>query len=144
MRDKVDTLGAAYTHKGLLGGKLDLSGSAAFSRARTTNDPAGGNYVNNPLAVAGAPAGTTAAYFIAAQALPVVTTNTVDLKLAGSYALTKASAVRVGYRYQHMTSNDWSYEGLQFGGLTGVLPTNELSPNFTVHTITLSYLYTFR
>jgi MtrB/PioB family decaheme-associated outer membrane protein len=144
MRDKVDTLGAAYTHKGLLGGKLDLSGSAAFSRARTTNDPAGGNYVNNPLAVAGAPAGTTAAYFIAAQALPVVTTNTVDLKLAGSYALTKASTVRVGYRYQHMTSNDWSYEGLQFGGLTGVLPTNELSPNFTVHTITLSYLYTFR
>jgi MtrB/PioB family decaheme-associated outer membrane protein len=144
MRDKVDTLGAAFSKKGLVGGKLDLTGSVAVSRARTTNDVSGGNYANNPLAVTGAPAGTVAAYYIAASALPVVTTNTIDLKLAGKYAVSKDSAVRVGYRYQHMTSTDWSYDGLQYGGLAGVLPTNEQAPSYRVHTITLTYLYAFR
>ena len=144
MRDKVDTFGAAFTKKGLVGGKLDLTGSVAVSRARTTNDLSGGNYANNPLAVTGAPAGTVAAYFIAASALPEVTTNTVDLKLAGRYTLSPSSAVRVGYRYQHMTSTDWAYDGLQYGGLAGVLPTNEFAPSYTVHTISVSYLYTFR
>jgi hypothetical protein len=144
MRDKVDTLGAAFTKKGLVGGKLDVSGSLAVSRARSTNDVSGGNYVNNPLAVTGAPAGTVAAYYIAASALPVVTTNTIDLKMAGKFALSKDSAVRLGYRYQHLSSNDWSYDGLQYGGLAGVLPTSELAPSYTVHTITLTYLFTFR
>jgi hypothetical protein len=144
MRDKVDTLGAAFTKKGLLGGKLDLNGSVAVSLARTTNDVSGGNYANNPLAVAGAPAGTVAAFYVPATALPVVTTNTVDLKLAGKYALNKDSAVRVGYRFQHMSSTDWAYDGLQFGGLSGVLPTNQVAPSYNVHTIMVSYLYMFR
>jgi hypothetical protein len=151
MRDKVDTLGAAFSKKGLIGGKLDLNGSLAYSRARSTNEVSGGSYVNNPLLVAvpAAPApnpnvGAIAAYYVAATALPVVTTNTIDLNLSGKYVLTKDSAVRVGYRYQHMTSSDWAYDGMQYGGLAGVLPSNELSPTYTVHTITLTYLYTFR
>lgn len=143
MRDKVDTFGAGYTHKGLVGGKLDLSGSIAVSRAHSTNDVAGGNYANNPLAVTGAPAGTVAAYYIAAQSLPVVVTNTIDLKLAGRYALSKQAALRVGYRYQHMSSSDWSFDGLGVGGLAGVLPTNEVAPSYSVHTVTVAYLYSF-
>lgn len=144
MQDRVDTFGAAYTRKGMLGGKLEISSSLAASRARSTNDPSGGNYVNNPLAVAGAPAGTTAAYFVAASSLPVVVTRTLDLSLAGRYALSKVSSVRVGYRYQHMTSSDWAYDGLQYGGLAGVLPTNELAPNYTVHTVNVAYTHSFR
>ena len=76
--------------------------------------------------------------------LPVVTTDTVEFKVAGRYALSKDSAVRIGYRYQHMTSTDWSLDGLQIGGLAGVLPTNEAAPNYTVHTVTVSYQYSFR
>ncbi len=143
MIDKVDTFGLAATQKGLIGGKLDLAGSVAVSLGRTTNSVSGGNYVNNPLAVTGAPSGTVAAFYVPATALPVVTTNTTDLKLAAKYSLSKASAVRLGYRYQHMTSSDWSYAGLQAGGLSGVLPTNEKAPNYSVHTVVLSYLYTF-
>ena len=151
MRDKVDTFGAAFAKKGLLGGKLDVNGSLSLSRARSTNDVTGGNYANNPLllAVPAAPAvnpnlNSTAAYYISATPLPVVTTDTVEVKIAGRYALTKDSAVRVGYRYQHMTSTDWSLDGLQIGGLAGVLPTNETAPNYTVHTVSVSYQYSFR
>jgi len=144
MRDKVDTVGAAYTHKGLVSGKLDLNAGLSYSRARSTNDVAGGNYANNPLAVAGAPAGTVAAYYIAAQALPVVTTTTWDLNLSGKYALDKNAALRLGYRYQYMKSNDWSYDGMQPGGLSGVLPSYEQAPNFKVQTLSVAYLYSFR
>jgi hypothetical protein len=42
-----------------------------------------------------------------------------------------------------MSSSDWSYDGLQFGGLSGVLPTNELAPKYSVHTFVVSYIYTF-
>lgn len=144
MRDKVDTLGAAFTQRDLMGGKVDITAGLSFSRARSASDVTGGNYVNNPLAVAGAPAGTIAAFYIPATSLPVVTTNTTELKLSTKYALNKESAVRVGYIYQYMKSSDWMYEGMQFGGLAGVLPTNEQAPNYTVHTIVVTYLYTFR
>jgi len=143
MRDAVNTFGASWLKKNLLQGKLDLSASVAVSLARSTNDVGGGNYVNNPLAVAGSTASTVAAYYISASATPVVKTNTVDFRLGGKYALSNASAVRLGYRYQHMSSSDWSYDGLQYGGLSGVLPTGEVAPNYTVHSFTLSYIYTF-
>ena len=144
VRDKVDTFGLAYTHKGLAGGKLDLNASASLSQARTTQDISGGSYANNPLAVAGAPAGTIAAYFISATPLPLVKTDTVEAKVVGTYNLDKLTALRVGYRYQNMRSTDWGYDGMQFGGLAGVLPTNELAPSYTVHTVTLAYVLSFR
>jgi hypothetical protein len=144
IRDKVDTLGATLQHKGLLGGRLEVDGSAAVSLARSTNDMRGGNYVNNPLAVNGAPAGTPAAYYVPATPLPVVRTRTVDLHLNGRYAVSRASTVHVGYRFQRMFSSDWSYEGLQYGGLNTVLPTNERAPVYTVHTVLVSYVYTFQ
>jgi MtrB/PioB family decaheme-associated outer membrane protein len=143
MHDSVNTFGASYLQKNLLGGKLDVSAGVAVSLATSTNNLAGGNYVNNPLAVTGAPSGTVAAYYVPAAPLPVVKTNTVDFKLSGKYALSSAAAVRLGYRYQHMTSSDWSYDGLQYGGLSGVLPTGELAPSYGVHTFVVSYVYNF-
>jgi hypothetical protein len=147
MRDKVDTLGLSLKKKGLMAGKLELVGDVVFTRARTDNNVSGGNYANNPAAVANAAgaAGSTAAYYLAATALPTVTTNTTELKLSGQYTIDKSAAVRVGYTYQHMKAVDWAYDGMQVGGgLTGVLPTNEQAPNYTVHVVGVSYLYTFR
>ncbi|WP_395700027.1 MtrB/PioB family decaheme-associated outer membrane protein [Aquabacterium sp.] len=144
MRDRVDTLGASFTQRGLMGDRLELNGSLSFSRARSSNDVAGGNYANNPLAVTGAAAGTVAAYYIAAAPLPLVKTQTTELQFGARFAIDKQQALRVGYRYQHMRSSDWAYDGLQFGGLSGVLPTNETAPSYTVHTVGLSWLYSFR
>jgi len=143
MQDRVDTFGATLRDTHLAGGRLEIDATLAVSLARSTNDMHGGNYANNPLAVAGAPAGTPAAYYVPATPLPLVKADTVDLHLNGKYALSKASAVRVGYRFQHMVSSDWSYQGLQPGGINTVLPTREQAPRYTVHTIAVSYVYSF-
>jgi MtrB/PioB family decaheme-associated outer membrane protein len=143
-RDKVSTLGLTATRKNLLGGQLDLSGALSVSSARTSNDASGGNYANNPLAVAGAAAGTTAAFYIAATPLPDITTKTIELRAGARWKFDDSKSMRVGYMYQHMTSTDWAYDGLQPGGLAGVLPTFEQAPTFTVHTVTLTYIYSFR
>jgi hypothetical protein len=143
-RDRVTTLGLAATKKSLMGGKLDLNGGLSLSDARTSNNTNGGNYANNPLAVAGAAAGTTAAFYIAATPLPDITTKTVELRAGARWRFDESRSLRVGYLYQHMRSTDWGYDGLQAGGLAGVLPTFEQAPSYTVHTVSLAYLYSFR
>lgn len=142
--DKVDTIGLAFLKKGLMADKLNLAGDLSFSRAKSDIGGTGGNYVNNPLAVTGAPAGTIAAYYISAQDLPSVTTNSIDFRLNGQYTIDKQKSVRAGYAYQYMKSVDWAYDGMQIGGLAGSLPTNEQAPNYRVHTIAVSYIYTFQ
>jgi MtrB/PioB family decaheme-associated outer membrane protein len=144
MRDTLDTVGLSFQQKGLLKERLELGGDLTFSRARTDNYAYGGNYVNNPLAVAGAPAGTIAAFYVPASNLPTVSTNTVQLRLNGSYHIDKASSVRLGYGYARMKSNDYAYDGMQPGGLTAVLPSYESAPSYVVHLIAASYNYTFQ
>ena len=143
MTDKVDTLGFNFKKKGLLHGKLVLDGDLIFTRANSDNNVTGGNYANNPAAVNNG-VGGIAAYYIPATALPTVTTNTVQLKLKGKYDFDKTRAVRVAYSYSHMKAVDWAYDGMSAtGGLTGVLPSNEQAPNYTVHAIGASYVYSF-
>jgi MtrB/PioB family decaheme-associated outer membrane protein len=143
-RDRVTTLGLAATKKSLAGGKLDINSGFSFSDARTSNATNGGNYANNPLAVAGAPAGTVAAFYIAATKLPDITTKTVELRAGARWRFDENRSLRVGYLYQHLRSTDWAYDGLQAGGLAGVLPTFEQAPSYTVHTVSVAYLYSFR
>jgi MtrB/PioB family decaheme-associated outer membrane protein len=147
-RDKVDTVGLTFKKKGMLSGKLDLTGDLTYSRARTDYNVGGGSYVNNPLALA-APAPALAAsvasvFYIAASAFPTVTTNTVELHLNGKYTIDKARSVRMGYTYQHMKAVDYAYDSMQYGTLTGVLPTSETAPDYTVHTVAVAYIYSFK
>jgi hypothetical protein len=144
LHDQVTTLGLSATRRDLVGGKLELSGGLSFSSARTASDIAGGNYVNNPLAVAGAAPGTVAAYFVSAQPLPDVTTRTVEARIGARWKLDEARSLRLGYRWQHLTSTDWAYDGLQPGGLAGVLPSYQQAPSYSVHTLSVAYLLSFR
>jgi hypothetical protein len=143
-RDRIDTLGITVKQKGLLAGKLDIAADLSYSRAQTDINVNGGSYVNNPLAVAGAPAGTTAAFYIPAGALPTISSKTTMFRINGQYALNKNSAVRAMYMYQRMTSNDYVYEGMQLGSGSNYLPTLEQAPNYTVHVVGLTYIYYFR
>jgi hypothetical protein len=144
MRDKIDTFGLAVKEKRLFGSKLDLSGDLTFSQAKSDQGFTGGNYVNNPLAVAGAPVGTIAAYYIAATPMPTVKTDTISVNVNGRYPLSKASSVRAGFQYGHSKAVDWQYQGMQYGGLAGVLPSLEQAPSYTVHVIAVGYTYTFQ
>jgi hypothetical protein len=145
MRDKVDTFGAAFKYRNLMGGRLDLAGELLYTHARTDIGVAGGSYVNNPFALASpAPAlaaGVPAVFFIPAANMPTATNKTIEVHLGGQYAIDKASAVRVLYWYQHLKSNDYIYDGMQFGTLTNVMPTNEQPFNYNVHVVGITYVY---
>ena len=145
MRDKVDTFGVGFTWKNLMAGKLDVLGDLVYTDARTNINVAGGSYANNPFALAApAPAlapGVPAILFIPAANLPTATTKTIDVRLSAQYAIDRSSAIRLLYWYAHLNSNDYVYDGMQFGTLTNVIPTNEQPFHYNVHVIGLSYLY---
>jgi len=143
MRDKTDVMGVSIDKKGLLSGKLNLGFDITVTRSRSTNAVTGGNYANNPLAVAGAPVGTIAAFYIPATALPVVIAQTNEARLKASYALSDASRLNFAWIYADLRSQDWSYDGMQFGGLAGVLPSLEQAPTYNVQVIALSYSHRF-
>jgi hypothetical protein len=142
MRDLIHTVGFSLMKKTE---KLALSADAISARAHSTNGVTGGSWANNPLALPGAPAGTIAAYFIPATPLPIVTTNTLDLRLNGTYAVHAHQSLRVVYDYMRMRSADWMYDGMQIGSgtLSGVLPSLETPFNYGVHVIGVSYLIAF-
>jgi MtrB/PioB family decaheme-associated outer membrane protein len=142
-RDKVDTLGLTLTKKNLMSGKLVVAGNLIFTRARSDNNPTGGTYTNNPFAVAGAPAGTVAAFYIPATPLPTVTTYTTELRLNGRYAIDKTSSVRLFYSLARMKSADYSYNSMTDGAIAGQFPTFETAPNFTVYVAGVSYIRSF-
>ena len=144
MREKVDTFGLAFKQLGLMGGRLDLGLDLLYTKSRTNVGVAGGTYANNPAAVAGKPAVNPAVFFIPAFGLPEVTTKTDEVHLNAIYAINKASSVRLFYWYQRLTTNDFAYQGMQYGTITSVIPTSEKSPSYNVNVYGLSYIYRFR
>ncbi len=141
MVDSVNTAGIGFKYNGLMAGRLDLLGDLLWSDARTTNNMTGGTYANSPFAVSGKPAVVPAAFFIPAANLPVVKSNLFEFRIAGQYALDKASALRLFYWYQHLSTTDYAYDGMQYGTITSVMPTNQTSPSYNVSVIGLSYIY---
>lgn len=144
MRDKVDTFGITMKRKALMSGKLDLSGDLVFSHARTDIGVTGGSYVNNPLAVVGAAAGTSAQLYITATPQPTISSDSLTLRMAAKYVLSANSSLRMVYTFSRLRSADYAYGGMQFGTLTAVMPTAEQPFDYTVNVIALSYLYAFR
>ncbi len=141
MRDKVDTFGIGVRHRGLLGGRLDVMGDLVYTYAKTDIGVMGGSYANNPFAVAGLPAVVPAALFIPAADMPTVSSKTFEIRLAGQYAIDRSSSVRLQYWFQRLRSTDYVYDGMQYGTVSAVIPTNEQAFNYNVHVVGLSYLY---
>lgn len=139
MNDDVDTVGFGIKHKGFLNGKLNLNGDFLYSFARTLIGVDGGQYVQTPASVTGRPY-----YYISAADMPTVKTQTFQFKLDAKYNINKPSALHLSYMYQHLLSSDYIYTGTQFSGTpTGVTPTLEQSPIYSIHAIGLSYIYNF-
>ena len=146
MRDRADTFGASLTRKGLLGRRLDLSGNAFLTRARTSIGVAGGSYANNPVALAGAPvlrSGEPAVIFVPAADYPAVTTRIFEIDLSARYVISKTSNVRLRYTYQRLTAADFAFDGLQFGSAATQMPTGEQAPNYSVHVVGLYYAHRY-
>jgi hypothetical protein len=140
MTGTTNVYGFSVNRKGLLPShRLDLKLQATWTRGRNDIGVAGGNYANNPLAVAGAPAGTIAAYYIPATPLPVSYADVLEIRGSIGLALNSWSSLRLAALYADYKSSDWAYDGLQYGGLAGVLPTSQVAPHYGVGVITVSY-----
>jgi hypothetical protein len=139
MLDVANTVGLGFRKKA---GALDLTSNLTVSRAHWDNSVAGGNWANNPLNGLGGTPTTIAAYFIQATAWPTVTTDTAELRISGKYTV-RAQSVRVSYAYLHMKSADPSYEGMQLGSLSGVLPSTEQPFSYGVNVFVVSYVLSF-
>jgi len=77
--------------------------------------------------------------------LPAIKSDVFTLKLTGIYDLDKRSKVALGYIYQKLKSDDYSFNWFQ-SGYTGVrgMPTNQQAPNHSVSVIAASYIYSFK
>lgn len=144
MKDKINTIGAGFLWKGLMAGKVDLTGTVLYSDARTDSGITGGTYANNPFAVTGQPAVNPAALFIPAASMPTVTEKLIEIQIAGQYAIDKQSAIRAFFWWQKLRVDDYAYAGTQYGTITSVMPTNEQVPDYNVSVVGLSYVYRWR
>ena len=129
------TAGLGIKHTGLMAGKLTLTGDVTYSLGQTqyntTLNP------SNTTACLAATSGTCGDPGVIRNAM-------TSLKFGTSYEIDKHSKFGLRYIYQHLTSNDYYYNGLQMGTTpTTVMPTNQTSGSYNVNVIAASYTYSF-
>jgi MtrB/PioB family decaheme-associated outer membrane protein len=141
LNDDDSTVGIAVNHKGLMAGKLELIGDLSYSIGTTayaTQIP----YVLVPNATYAPTCASSGALLCGST--PDIKNETVTLKLSGIYVVDKTSKIAVGYVHQKLSSTDYYYNFYQTGYTgTGLLPTNEQAPSYTVNAISVSYIYNF-
>ncbi|MEO8134613.1 MAG: MtrB/PioB family outer membrane beta-barrel protein, partial [Betaproteobacteria bacterium] len=136
IRDKANTFGLGLKQKGLLGGKLQIGGDLVYTRASTAFQFSGGNVYPISSIPPLVP--------IPAESLPDATNRYVSLLLDGRYALDKKSSMRVTYLYRRLVSSDSQFDALVGVTIPSFVRTNEVSPNYTMNVIGVSYIRYFR
>jgi len=134
LEDDTNAIGLNTKHRGLMGGKLEIIGDLSYTLGKSrysTQIPY--------LATCGA------ANTLTCGDTPDIKSELVALKLTGNYQVNKSAKVALGYVYQKLNSNDYFYNGEQYGYTANrVMPTNLQAPNYSVNVVTASYIYTFR
>ena len=138
-KDDDTTVGLGIKQNGLMNAKLELAGDLSYTMGKTV--------YTTVLNYAGLTTGglTCSAPTVSnCGTLPAVKNDVIQLKLTGKYKLAKDSLVMIGYLFQQMKSTDYYYNGLQTGfSPAAMLPTNQQSPNYKVHVVTVTYSYLF-
>lgn len=137
LTDSDTTVGLGFKQGGLMSGKLEVAGDTTYTWTKTTFSTT----LNYNL-LSGAPC--TAATVYTCEPTPDITSNLFQIRLGGAYTLTKSSKVSLAVLHQRLKSDDFYYNGLQNGFTpTGLLPTNQQAPNYSLNVIFASYIYSF-
>jgi MtrB/PioB family decaheme-associated outer membrane protein len=139
LRDDDTTLGLGLKQTGLMGGKLDLVADASYSK---------GNAVYaTVLNYAGVTTGgltCAASQILSCGQLPDIRSNVTQFKVSGTYTVNKSTKLALRYIRQEMSSSDYYYNGYQYqASPSGLMPTNQLAPNYKVDALLASLLYNF-
>jgi MtrB/PioB family decaheme-associated outer membrane protein len=163
MKEKVDTYGFGF--KAAVSGKWDLAGDYIRTEAKLPFDL----FAASQSAFNTTTSAQTANAF-ANYGFSDTFEKSDTLKFNAKYTMDKTSSWRFGYSYQKLSSADpLRYTGLQTGTATSVLagsgtaavngvavpatnvytaqqlvPTNEQAPNYTVHSVAVTYIYSFK
>ena len=148
-QDRVNTFGVGFKAAGLMGGKFDLNGDLSYSRAKSPISVTGGAYFGNGVTAAGV-ANTVP---LTASNMPDITSEVTTIRVSGKYAIDKKSSIRANYQYSRLKSSDWQWDAYNSTpgsslscGVTipAYIGTCMSSPNYTVNSIGLSYIYSFQ
>ena len=140
LSDTDTTIGLNLKQGGLMGGKLEVSGDAAYSYGKTGYSTVL-NYSTTTLG--GLTCGSPSIF--TCVPLPDIRSELMQFKLSGIYSVDKNAKLSFGYLFQRLKSDDFYYNGLQAGFTpTSVLPTNQTAPSYTENVVWLSYIYNFR
>ncbi len=134
LKEDSNAIGLNTKHSGLMGGKLELRGDLSYSLDKS-------RYSTQVPYLATCSLATT----LTCGDTPDIKSRLIALKLTGTYQVDKSSKVVLAYLYQKLNSDDYYYNGLQYGFTPNrVMPTNQQAPNYSVNMIAASYIYSFR
>jgi MtrB/PioB family decaheme-associated outer membrane protein len=139
LKDTDTTVGLNFRQGGLMADKLELTGDLTYSLAKTAYS----TVLNYSTTTTG---GLTCAdpSIYTCVPLPDITSRMIQFKLSGTYTIDRESKFALGYLYRSLRSEDFYYNGLQYGATpTSVLPTNQTAPSYVVNVVWASYIYTF-
>lgn len=133
LEDDSNAIGVNAMHKGLMGGKLEIIGDLSYSLDKSKYS------TKVPFQpTCGTPA------LLTCGSTPDIKNELITLKLTGNYQVNKYGKIALGYIYQRLDSNDYYYNGYQYGFTPNrVMPTNEHEPDYSVSVATVTYIYTF-
>lgn len=140
LKDTDTTLGLGFKQGGLMGGKLELVGDLTYSLAKT-----GYTTQLNWAGLTTLGVGCSDPILLTCGSTPDIKNATTQFKLTGTYQVDKSSKVAVGYLYRRLSSDDYYYNGLQYGFTPqGLMPTNQQSGSYNVNVVAVSYMYSFK
>ena len=142
LTDGERTLGFNVQEKGFMGGKLDLAGDLSLTVGQSQYHTEVPYYVAPALPNVAATCDNSAS--LTCGDSPAIQNSILTLKLTGKYQLDKKSTVLVAYQFQQMISTDPYFNGYQLGYTpSSTLPTMQVSPNYAVNAVAVSYIYKF-
>lgn len=137
------TIGIGAKQGGLMHSRLELAADLTYSLGKS----AYGTVLNyqGTTTVAGGSLTCSAPQLLSCGDLPVIRNKTIQFKLSGNYSLDKSSRIAMGYLFQQLKSDDYYYNGLQYGYTPNALmPTNQQSGSYSANVVSASYIYNFK
>ena len=133
--DNSQAFGLLAKQAGLLGGKLEVLGDMSYSLNTTTY----ATQVPYNTAVS-----CSSSASLTCGIVSPIKNELISLKLTGNYKVLENGKLSLSYMYQKLNSNDYFYNGQQFGYTPNrVIPTGLQEQSYTANVVALSYSYKF-
>jgi MtrB/PioB family decaheme-associated outer membrane protein len=128
-----NSLGLNAKIGGLMGGKLQVLTDLAYSFDKSVYS------TQVPFL-----ASCSTAAVLTCGSTPDVKATLFSFKLTGTYKVDKHSKVALAYLYQNLKSDDYYYNGYQYGYTPNrVVPSNEQAPKYSASLVAATYIYSF-